>query len=191
MKNKFFLGKRSCFSDTEAILRISKYGLAKIIKIEQDKVIEEFIEFDNKPLDIKQLAYLAKNIHQNKKDLKSLVHGDLGAYNTTLYKNVPKCYDYEHAHFGNNYSDLGRIILRSCKDVTEVANFFNEYGTGTPNPLELKEGLIYFCNWQHKIRCEKGLSYQQVPLIRKQRLEGASEDLVEILKAFKDEVNLI
>lgn len=190
MKNKIFIGKRSKFSNPEAILKISEYGLAKVIKIEEDKILQEFIEFNKIQLNITQLASLVKIIHQNKKGNDTLVHGDIGFYNTTLYKGVPKCYDYEHAHFGNAYIDLGRIILRACKNIKEIEIFFNEYCGGIPLNLELKEGFINFCNWQNITRSEKGIPFQQVPLIRKQRLEETSGDLLEILKAFKDEVQL-
>ena len=132
MKPKIFLGKRSKFSDSEAIFMISKYGIARVIDITEDKIVEEFIEFEKTNLTLLELATLAREIHQNKRDGQSLVHGDFGLNNTTIYRGVPKCYDYEHVHFGNKYVDLGRVVLRSCKSIEEVETFLERYNGRMP-----------------------------------------------------------
>jgi hypothetical protein len=188
IKDKIFLARRGKYSHLEAISLISKYGVAKVIGINKESIIEEFVRFDKMPLTINQLARLAKQIHANKRNNLSLVHGDFSSNNTTLFLGVPRCYDYEHAHFGNIYVDIGRVILRDCNSLQEVEYFFKEYRGDVPSMEELISGLIVFCDWQNKLRVEKNAPYQEVPLVRKARLKRAPKDITSIINSFKEEV---
>jgi|SRR3989338_4528158 len=183
IENKF-IGKRSKFSEPAAIIKISKYGIAKVLDITHDSIIQEFVDFEKKDLTLNQLANLARKIHLER-DIKGiLVHGDLSNNNTSLYFGEEKCYDYEHAHFGEPYADIGRIILRSCKEVNLTREFFMSYSGIIPEVEELKNGLIYFCNWQYKLRIDKGLPFSSVPLERIKRVINADKDFDKIISAF-------
>lgn len=188
MNRKVFIGKRSKYANSEAIIMISKYGTARVIEVTNNRIIEENIKFSKIKLDLSQMAYLAREIHQNEKNGLRLVHGDLSFNNTTLYNGDPKCFDYEHAHFGNIYVDLGRIILRVCSNIEEIKIFFKMYTGSLPLVGDLKKGLATFCDWQHKVRVEKLAPYSNVPLIRKRRVEESPENLEDVLNRFKAEV---
>ncbi len=180
--------RRSKYSDREAIFDISRYGVARVLEVTDSSIVQEFVQFDLMPPNLRQLAELAYKIHSNSNTKGNLVHGDFGPYNITVSFGDPKCYDYEHTHYGNIYVDLGRVILRSCRDVNEVRDFFTNYSGAIPSTDELREGLISFCEWQHLIRAEKGLLFQEVPLIRRERLFSARSELDDLLEAFKSEV---
>ena len=190
MRRDNFIGKRSRFSEPSAIIRISKYGIARVLAINQEEIIQEFVEFEKKDLTLNQLASLARKIHSEKDSKGTLVHGDLSKGNTTIYGGEEKCYDYEHAHFGEPYADLGRIILRSCNGASQVSDFFTVYSGRTPGIEEIREGLIYFCNWQYKLRKDKGLSFSEVPLERRKRVIRAGKDFSKIITAFRARVVL-
>ena len=189
---KTYLAKRNYRSDFEAIKKISKYGVARVIKINEHSILEEFVDFEIVPLGPKNLGSLLRKIHSEKSSLGiSLVHGDFGEHNTTMINNEPKCFDYEYAHFGNPYTDIGKVVLRSCSNENDFLDFFMNYSGGLPKPENFREGLIYFCDWHHLIRLEKGLPYHEVPLIRKSRLEKSDgKNLLSLLDAFKSEIKL-
>ncbi len=187
---KTYIAKRNFRSEEEAIKEISqRFGLARVLEIEKDYLLEEFINFEKIDLSLGQLSYLLKNIHSVKNNSGvSLVHGDFSQHNTTLFEGTAKCFDYEYCHFGNVYADVGRVLLRECGNFEDTELFFNIYSGGFPKSEELKDGLIYFCNWQHELRKEKNLPYQDIPLIRSKRIENVSNKLEDILNAFKSEV---
>lgn len=185
-----FIGKRSKFSEPSAIIRISKYGIARVLAINQKTIIQEFVEFEKKDLTLNQLANLARQIHSEKDSKGTLVHGDLSNNNTTLYEGEEKCYDYEHAHFGEPYADIGRIILRSCDGEDQVRDFFIAYSGRMPGTEEIRDGLIYFCNWQHKLRKDKSLSFSDIPLERRNRVMRAGKNFSRIITAFQARVAL-
>jgi len=189
---KTYIAKRNFRSDKEAIKLISeRYGFPKVIEIGNDYILEEFVEFKNIYPSLNQMSSLLKNIHSEKNlNKEPLVHGDFGAHNTILVNGEVKCFDYEYSHFGNVYADIGRVLLRGCKNVDDVYSFFNTYSNSIPDIEELKEGLIYFCNWQHDLRKEKELQYQKVPLIRASRILNSDNNLENIIKAFKEEVSI-
>jgi hypothetical protein len=187
---KTYVAKRNFRSEEEAIKKISsRFGLAKVLEIGNDYLLEEYVEFEKIDLSLDQLSYLLKDIHsiRNNSGLY-LVHGDFSQHNTTLFEGNAKCFDYEYSHFGNTYADVGRILLRECRGFKDTELFFNIYSNGFPKCDELKEGLIYFCNWQNELRKEKNLPYQEVPLIRGKRIEKVRNKLEDILNAFKFEV---
>ncbi len=187
---KTYIAKRNFRSDEEAIKEISsRFGLAKVLEIGKYYLLEEFINFEKIDLSLDQLSYLLKNIHSVRDNSGfSLVHGDFSQHNTTLFDGNEKCFDYEYSHFGNVYADVGRVLLRECGDFEDAELFFNIYSGGFPKSDELKDGLIYFCNWQHELRKEKNLPCQDVPLIRGKRIENVCNKLEDILNAFKSEV---
>jgi len=189
---KTYLAKRNHKSDSEAIKIISKYGVAKVLEINRDSILEEFVDFKVVPLGPKNLGSLLRKIHSEKDSSGiSLVHGDFGEHNTTRINGEPKCFDYEYAHFGNTYSDIGKVVLRNCDGWESFADFFIYYNKKLPDPEEFKEGLIYFCDWQSSLRLEKDVPYSEVPLVRKNRLLRIKDkNLCRILEAFKSGVNL-
>ncbi len=188
---KTYIAKRNHRSEPEAIQRLSKYGIAKVFEITESQIFEEYVNFEVIPLGPKNLGSLLKKIHSEKNSLgTSLVHGDFGEYNTTIINGESKCFDYEYAHFGNTYADIGRVVLRDCSSENDFVDFFANYFRLMPKPDILRKGLIYFCDWQYMLRSEKGLPYANVPLIRKGRLKKARDDLNEILDLFKSEVKL-
>ncbi|MEK6927922.1 MAG: hypothetical protein AABX11_05825 [Nanoarchaeota archaeon] len=180
--------KRSKYSEPEAIMAISRFGISNVIEIGADFIIERYIPFTPFAPTLDQLAELTKRIHRTTHENKNLVHGDLGFNNATVINTIPKCFDYEHAHFGNLYADLGRILLRCCKSDRDVESFFDIYSGRLPDLEVLRGGLIYFCEWQNLIRSEKKLPFSEVPLKRRERLVKTRECLKDILKAFKDPV---
>jgi len=187
-----YIGKRNYRSEPEAISRLSNYGVAKVLKINETNIIEEFVRFNVRKLGPKKLGALLNKIHSETNTLgQSLVHGDFGEHNTTILHSEPKCFDYEYAHFGDIYADLGKVILRDCNNWEGFTDFFSCYAGEIPHAKELKRGLIYFCDWQNSLRIEKQLPYSEVPLHRKNRLRKVkSKSLMEILDAFKSEVRL-
>ena len=186
-----YIAKRNFRSEEEAIKRISsKFGLAKVLKIWDDYLLEEFVDFKQINPSLNQLSFLLKRIHSEKNVVGlSLVHGDFGEHNVTIINGETKCFDYEYSHFGNIYTDIGRVVLRRCNNFDEVNTFFDIYSDGFPSNDKLKNGLIYFCNWQYELRKEKNLPYQQVPLIRAEKIKKINNDLSEILYAFKSRVD--
>lgn len=189
---KTHTAKRNFRSEHEAIKEISsRFGLAKVLEIGEDYLLEEFIDFEKIDISLDQLSYLLRNIHSIRNTHgSSLVHGDFSKHNTTLFNGNPKCFDYEYSHFGNVYSDVGRVLLRECRNFRDAVLFFDIYSEGFPESDELRDGLIYFCNWQYELRKEKSLPYQDVPLIRSKRVEDACNKLEDILNAFKSEVKI-
>jgi len=189
---KTHLAKRNFRSEKEAIKKISsKFGVTKVLKIGKDYILEKFVDFNYKKLSLSQLSILLKEIHSEKNNsYLPLVHGDFSSQNTTLYLGEPKCFDYEYSHFGNAYVDIGRVLLRDCNDFKDVKMFFDIYSGNIPNLNLLKDGLIYFCDWQNSLRLEKNLLFEKVPLIRKERIKQASNNLEEIIEAFKSEVKI-
>ena len=189
---KTYLAKRDHMSSSEAIQRISKYGLAKVLKINEDSILEEFVDFKVVPLGPKNLGSLLRKIHSEKDSSGiSLVHGDFGEHNTTIINGESICFDYEYTHFGNIYSDIGKVVLRDCSGWQEFTDFFICYNGVLPDSNEFKEGLIYFCDWQNSLRLEKEVPYSEVPLVRKNRLLRIKDkNLGRILEAFKSEVKL-
>lgn len=187
---KKFRAKRSISSNKEAIKRVSKYGIAKVLEINEKEIIEEHVNFELNYVNPKNLGKLLRKIHSEKnKHGENLVHGDFGEHNTTIFYGKPKCFDYEHAHFGNTYADIGRVILRDCNTFDEIGNFFKNYSGKIPDPKEMKKGLSYFCEWQHDLRDEKGVAYKHIPLIRKDRLDKTNtNDFKKIIKNFKAEI---
>ena len=189
---KIYIAKRNYRSEPEAILRLSNHGVARVLEINENSIIEEFIDFEKRKLGLKRLGHLLNKIHSERNHLGiSLVHGDFGEHNATLINNEPKCFDYEYAHFGNVYADIGRVVLRDCDSWEDFTYFFSCYTGKIPKPEEFREGLIYFCNWQSSLRADKKLQYSEVPLYRKSRLNKVNgKDLGKILEAFKSEVKL-
>ena len=162
---KTYMAKRNHRSDPEAIQRISKYGVMGVKGINKHYIIEEFVDFEIFPLGPKNLALLLKDIHSEKNSFGiSLVHGDFGEHNTTMINGKMKCFDYEYAHFGNPYVDIGKVVLRNCSSESDFIEFFMNYLGDLPKPEDFRDGLIYFCNWHHMIRLEKELPYHEVPL---------------------------
>jgi hypothetical protein len=189
---KTFIAKRSPFSTEDAIRKISsRWGLAKVIEIGKDHIVEEHVNFQYKKPSLKKMAQLLKEIHSETNiSGVNLVHGDFSFQNVTILDGDIKCFDYEHSHFGNPYADIGRIILRGCGNILEALNFFGEYSGSVPEPEILREGLIYFCDWQNLLRETKGLPFAEVPLLRKEKIEKATNCLENILYSFGSEVKL-
>lgn len=190
---KPYLAKRNYRSNSEAIQRISsRYGLAKVIGINEDSILEEFIDFEIVPLGPKNLGSLLKKIHSEKNSSGvSLVHGDFGEHNTTIINGEPMCFDYEYTHFGNPYVDIGKVVLRNCFNEDDFFEFFRNYSNDLPKPENFREGLIYFCDWQNSSRLEKRLPYHEIPLIRKERLKKTNKNnLFSLLDAFKSKINI-
>lgn len=189
---KTHIAKRNFRSDPKAIKLISKkYGLAKVLKIGENYILEEFIDFKRIHPTLEQMSSLLKRIHSEKNEYNvPLVHGDFGPHNTTLINGKIKCFDYEYSHFGNIYSDIGRVLLRNCDNLKDINFFFNIYAETFPEMYKLKKGLIYFCNWQYELRKEKNLPYKEVPLIRAERIKKTKNSLNEIMDAFKSEVKI-
>lgn len=186
---KYFLAKRDpTLSTPKAITKISKFGITPVILIGHNYILEKFIKFEYKAPSLKQLAYLLRDIHNNNYSQGTLVHGDFSKNNTTIYKGNLHCLDYEFSHFGNPYVDIGRIILRECNNEDDINDFFKFYSGGVPPLKLLQEGLSYFCDWQHLIRKRKKFPFQNIPLVRKERISESGKNYKQILKAFKDKV---
>jgi len=175
---KTYLAKRNYRSNSEAIQRISsRYGVAKVIEINEDSILEEFVDFEIVALGPENLGLLLKKIHSERNSSGiPLVHGDFGEHNTTIINKELRCFDYEYAHFGNPYVDIGKVVLRSCFDEDDFFEFFINYSNDLPKPENFKEGLIYFCDWQNSLRLEKMLPYHEIPLIRKERLKKTNKN---------------
>lgn len=186
---KYLIKKRSFYSEENAIKVISEFGISQVIEVSNEEILETYNPFEKQFLTLKDYARLAQKIHQTKNHGVSLVHGDLSRHNTTLINGKIFCFDYEHTHWGNPFADLGRILLRECESY-EDSLFFLEtyYSNSLPDINELQNGIIYFCDWQHKIRKEKKLEYSEVPLIRKGRVLKTNLDLENIMYEFKREI---
>ena len=181
----YFLRKRSKYSDSEAIKLISNYGISEIIDIDNDFILEEFVNFEKVDLSLDEYVSLLQSIHTNNKDGLSLVHGDFSKFNTTKLNSLSLVIDYEHAHWGNIYEDLGRIILRETISVDESLSFLESYFKSIPDKQELRNGIVTFCYWQNKIRVEKNIPYSNVPLKRARRVLAANNSYDAIINAFK------
>ena len=184
----YFLRKRSFYSDVEAIKSISKFGISKVIDIDANFVLEEFINFKKIDLSLDEYIPLLQKIHSHMKNNLILVHGDFSKYNTTNFNSKPVVMDYEHAHWGNIYEDLGRIILRETSSVENSLNFLESYFNQIPNKKELRDGVLAFCYWQNKIRLEKSLPYAHIPLKRAKRVLLADNSYKSILNSFRSQI---
>lgn len=187
--SKYLIKRKSCYSNKEAIKAISKYGISKIVAVNDEQIIETYNPFEKQDISLMDFVTIARQIHQTQNELGlPLVHGDLSRYNTTLVNDTPFCFDYEHSHWGNPFADLGRILLRECKTFEDDLFFLHNYFNGILNINNLQKGIVYFCEWQHKIRKEKNLSYSEVPLIRRERVLKSDLDLENIMYEFKREI---
>ncbi len=181
-----FIGKREpSIGDEEAIREIAKYGIAEIKEVGENYILEQFIEFEHMHLTLEEMAILLKEIHSNNHLGNPLVHGDYSRHNTTRLGGVPKCFDFEFTHYGDPFRDIGRVVLRECPQIEDVYSFLEIYSGKIPPRMELREGLISFCDWQHLMRTRKNVPYQNVPLLRKKQIIGASQNTKGIIQAFK------
>ncbi len=186
---KYFLSKRcEKLSDASAIERVSNYGVARVLWVGRSEILQQFVDFDLVPLNLKEMAGLMGRIHSNKQDGLTLVHGDFSNSNTTRHNGDAKCFDYEHSHWGNPYVDIGRMVLRNCVSEKDVDLLFESYYGGMPPLEEMRDGFIAFCQRQYDMRHLKNLAFQVVPKVRAKRLRGCGSTLCEILHAFKDPV---
>lgn len=182
---KYFIKRRSKYSEDSAIRNIAIYGLSNIIDINSEFILESFVDFTKKDLSLEEYVELLHKIHSNNEAGLSLVHGDFSKHNTTFYENEPTVFDYEHAHWGDIYVDIGRVILRETESVEESIGFLKIYFGNIPSLAKIRDGIVNFCYWQNKIREEKHLPYSNVPLIRAERVNSNGNTYSNLIMEFK------
>ena len=189
--NKYLLYCRSRYSSPSAIWRMSKFSLGKIITVTENLILEQYVPFEMRELSLNEMVHLLKRIHSEKNEEgTSLVHGDFSESNTTAYNKSSVIFDSEHVHWDNIYVDLGRLLLRVCKDKNDIATVFNNYFGHIPLVDPVREGLLRFCDWQYMIRKEKDAEHPEISLIRKHNIFTANNDLDSVMENFKSEVLL-